>query len=135
MECHFAELIIEISSLILCFWDFCFMDDIVLYIHSYLYLRFFVNWYTLCQGNSISTTKYNFFTFLPKGLFEQVSYFNFFDYKLGSPLYELLHCAEALFITCFSKYIGWLLQMACLLSYGVTYMITFQFSQFLWICF
>jgi hypothetical protein len=62
----------EISSLILCFRDFCFMDDIVLYIHSYLYLRFFVNWYTLCQGNS---TKYNFFTFLPKGLFEQVSYF------------------------------------------------------------
>lgn len=30
--------------------------------------------YPLCQGNSISTTKYNFFTFLPKGLFEQVSY-------------------------------------------------------------
>jgi len=31
--------------------------------------------YQLCQGNSISTTKFNFFTFLPKGLFEQVNYF------------------------------------------------------------
>jgi len=27
----------------------------------------------LFQGNSISTTKYNVFTFLPKGLFEQVN--------------------------------------------------------------
>ena len=27
------------------------------------------------QGNSVSTTKYNFFTFFPKGLFEQVTNF------------------------------------------------------------
>ena len=29
------------------------------------------------QGNSVSTTKYNFFTFLPKGLFEQVHHVDF----------------------------------------------------------
>ena len=37
----------------------------------------------LLQGNSISTTKYNVFTFLPKGLFEQVN-IHAFSLLLGS---------------------------------------------------
>lgn len=43
------------------------------------------------QGNSVSTTKYDVFTFLPKGLFEQVSYcWSTFWITLWNILYSLI---------------------------------------------
>lgn len=43
---------------------------------TWIYWDFDWNLDLLFQGNSISTTKYNILTFLPKGLFEQVNLFS-----------------------------------------------------------
>jgi hypothetical protein len=57
---------------------------VVLLLRNYWYIfLFFYNvvFYIACshlQGNSVSTTKYNVLTFLPKGLFEQVLQHCFF---------------------------------------------------------
>ena len=57
--------------------------------------------YLLFQGNSVSTTKYNFFTFLPKGLYEQVNLLEFSSSEMGMVVWYFRHFLWTLFLVFF----------------------------------